>query len=294
MMSKSNIKSDNEVFYALADRMFKSSIFKDEKLGRWFIEKLMQDYKSGFLIKDYVKENVELPISNKNDKEKRIDILLYVNNKYLINIEANSNGKRETNIKNFTYLANIYSQLVKRGKEYVNKYHLVSIDITSGLDSDDDVEISYYHIQNEKGKKYIQNFVKVVYNLDKIMESWYTRDEEGIKKYFYIMMLQMEDSELEELEKYVSKEDRDYLEIFRERMAFINMNIKFYAPWTEEEEREIDMNLAKAAGLEEGSETAKIETAKNMAKDNVPAELISKYVGLPLKRVQKILASIVL
>ena len=216
---KSKVRSPDGFWYAIADRFFKSVIFYDEELSSWFITNIMRNFDREFILESMVMENVERPVHNKSDKEQKLDMLLLLNDYHLVNVEANSEYRNETHIKNYIYYASLYSELVKRSEKLDSQYELVSIDITSGLPSDyESVSIEKFYLQSDRQIRYIQNTVKMVYNLDKIMESWYNRDKKEIERYYYIMMLKMDEAELEELIGYVSEENKKYLKAFRERL----------------------------------------------------------------------------
>ena len=77
-----------------------------------------------------------------------------------------------------------------------------------------------------------------------------------------------------------------------EIMTNINKDPAFRIYMTEEEEREIihntELEEAKEQGIEQGIEQRNIEIAKNLIKENINIELISKTTGLSIEEVKKI------
>ena len=93
-------------------------------------------------------------------------------------------------------------------------------------------------------KTYIENLEIWEFNMDRIMQIWYDKEEE---KYKHLVML---DSNLEELEK-ISKGD-ELVEEFKNDIKELNEN-ETYTSWlTPEEDAEFILNTEKSISYDEG------------------------------------------
>ena len=55
-----------------------------------------------------------------------------------------------------------------------------------------------------------------------------------------------------------------------------------------EHDRVSELNYTKEQAIKEGEKQAKLDTAKNMLKDNIKVETISKYTGLSKEEVEEL------
>ncbi|MBR1413420.1 MAG: hypothetical protein IJ574_01970 [Bacilli bacterium] len=114
----------------------------------------------------------------------------------------------------------------------------------------------------------------------------YSQDKKAIENKL-LVMLGLNKEELTKFSK-VDKEVHKFMEI----MTNINKDPAFRIYMTEEEEREIihntELEEAKEQGIEQGIEQRNIEIAKNLIKENINIELISKTTGLSIEEVKKI------
>lgn len=79
-----------------------------------------------------------------------------------------------------------------------------------------------YKVIDENGNKYIENFEKLSYNMDKLMKYYKNYNEEKTKEYKYLIMLDLQSEELNTfgkgdkfMEEYANKlnkvnEDSDF------------------------------------------------------------------------------------
>ena len=116
-------------------------------------------------------------------------------------------------------------------------------------------------------------------------ELWYTGSKEG-RKYRYIAMLALDKEELLNL----PMEDDKIMEKYVDEIIDKNDDPAFqeYMSWEEDFDKQI--NTSREAGIKEGRKSGikenKIETAKNMLKDNLDLNTISKYTGLTIKEIE--------
>ena len=299
----------SDTITGMFDLFFKSLLYdNDVDMTKWFTSRLFNTNVDNVTIK-----NSETRITNINSKLRFLDVLLEVDNNLVVLLEANEHYKLELlNARNFGYIAKIYTDYVIKGKSYDIKNTYCLVNITSKLESDKEYDVTNYYIRNDKDDRYLRNFVIIDYNVDKIMEHWYNRDEE-VEKYAHIIMLKLNIHEIDELMEYknLKPETREYVIRYGKEFKRMAKEKDWWEPWhtpEEEEElilnteRDIAMRKGRAEGIEEGMEKghakgieeANISAVQNMARENISADVISRCVKMPLEKVNKILASITL
>jgi len=141
--------------------------------------------------------------------------------------------------------------------------------------------------------KFIDNFEIWEYNMDRIMQIWYDKDELEIEKYKHLIMLDSSSIELEKL----SKGDELVVE-FKKEIEELNEN-ETYTSWlTPEEDAEFILNTEKSIsfkegiiegkkeGIAEGEKNKQIEIAKALLiKNNMTIEEISEITKLSVEEI---------
>ena len=307
--SLSNIQDSNGFYYGITDKIFKSIIFGDVDMMKWFTSKLM-----GKNLEQITVRNVEPPVHFKKEKGIRMDVVLEIDENTFVDIEANSSYRKELHMKNFHYLSSLYTQLVLNGEKYEEDRRIIHYDITLGLPKKYKNEVEEIHYQSMEGYKYLRSIVTYIQNVDKIKSHWYNEEEEEIRKYAHILMLVLNEEELNKLVEYTESKDKKYIERFREALVYMNKDIRFRRVISREQEERFMNNgqmermrkegeqIGYARGIEQGIEQghnagiadAQKETITNMYVKNFSLETISECVNVPLQKVKQIVSSIVL
>ena len=121
----------------------------------------------------------------------------------------------------------------------------------------------------------------------KYMEIWYNNDEKEIEENKYIMMLNLQPEELENL----SKKDRMVLKYMSEIQIVNEEEESREYMSAEEDNRKIENSIRDEyieKGLEQGKKESSILIAKKMKEDNIDIETILKYTGLKKEDVKKL------
>ena len=159
---------------------------------------------------------------------------------------------------------------------------IVQVNLTWVLGRNND-EMKIYKIMNEKGE--------LMDYYDKI---WYSKNEEEIKKNQYMIMLDLDKKELENMpkDKIVDK--------YITNVTIVNDDPEFQKYMSEEEDkRKIQNSLLSEAkengytsgindGISKGKNKKSIEIAKNMLKKNMSIEDISDITGLSIEEINKL------
>ena len=117
--------------------------------------------------------------------------------------------------------------------------------------------------------------------MEKVKDIWYSKSKKEIENNKYLIMLDLDLEELDELSK-ISKDRR--VNKYMNEVKRVNEDPEFREFISaEEDNRKIENSIKKELredGIKEGQKEEKIEIAKNMLNDGVPIESISKYTGL--------------
>ena len=241
-------------------------------------------------------KKTELLSGNVNVKDKRVDAIVHTGNKK-IEIEINSQYEKYLNPRNMAYICNTYQSHTLVGKEYNQQTDIVQVNLTWGLGKNND-EMKIYKIMNEKGELYVKNFIIYEINMDYYDKIWYSKNEEEIKKNLYMIMLDLDKKELENMpkDKIVDK--------YITNVTIVNDDPEFQKYMSEEEDKKKIQNSllseAKEEGIEQGYTSGindgiskgvsqeKVNIAKNLLSMNMPLEDISKATGLSVEEISKL------
>ncbi len=293
------------------DRIFKEIILDEDNqdIVLAILRSLLKDD-----ILDIKIETIERNSRNIHIRRKYFDCLLSTESKR-IQIELNAFHKEYLHARNMAYISNTYASYTLVGQEYSEETEIIQINLTYGIKNDDKL-IRTYKVQDEEKKKFIHNFKIIEINMDKLLELWYVKDELVIKKYKYIIMLNLNKEDLMTL----SKKD-GVVKKFMEKMEELNQDPKLFYFITEEQDRQFihntEIKLARKKGLEQGLEQglkkglkkgeqkglkkgkqeglkkgiqkAKNDAVLNLYKNGVSLELIVNSLELPMDTVLKII-----
>ena len=237
-------------------------------------------------------KKTELLSGNVNIKDKRVDAIVHTGNKK-IEIEINSQNKDYLHTRSTAYICNIYQSNASVGDTYNEDTDIIQVNLTWGLGRNND-EMKIYKIMNEKGELYVKNFIIYEINMDYYDKIWYSKNEEEIKKNQYMIMLDLDKKELENMpkDKIVDK--------YITNITIVNDDPEFQKYMSEEEDkRKIQNSLLSEAkeegytsgindGISKGENKKSIEIAKNMLNKNMSIEDISEITGLSIEEINKL------
>ena len=233
-------------------------------------------------------KKTELLSGNVNVKDKRVDAIVHTGNKK-IEIEINSQYEKYLNPRNMAYICNTYQSHTLVGKEYNQQTDIVQVNLTWGLGAEEDVMIKYM-IMSENGKLFVKNFIIYEINMDYYNKLWYSKNEEKIKKNLYMIMLDLDKKELENMPK------DDIVDKYITNVTIVNDNPEFQKYMSEEEDKKKIQNslLSEARengindGISKGASQEKVNIAKNMLNKSISIEDISDITGLSVEEIENI------
>ena len=232
-------------------------------------------------------KKTELLSGNVNIKDKRVDAIVHTGNKK-IEIEINSQNKNYLHTRSTAYICNIYQSNASVGDTYNEDTDIIQVNLTWGLGKNND-EMKIYKIMNEKGELYVKNFIIYEINMDYYDKIWYSKNEDEIKKNQYMIMLDLDKKELENMPK------DDIVDKYITNVTIVNDDPEFQKYMSEEEDKKKIQNSllseAKEEGISQGIEqgyTSGIndgikQTAKSMLNKNMSIEDTSDITGLSIE-----------
>ena len=281
---------DKKFYTAKNDRMFKA-IFCNEDNTYLFKEFLSRLLESDVKIIRYLRNEIE--VRHSSSKSKTVDILAEVDKK-IVHIEINSEyNKTYLHIRNF--ITEVFDKKTLRGEDYIYNDDFIHIDLTYKLPNTFNKVYRTYYVMDKDENKYIEDFKILEFNMDRIMEFWYSKDIEKINNFLHLIILDLNLEEIDELLKLLKKErDVLFFKDFKEKLSELNKDDYFVSRISREEDlmrrANTEKKIAYNEGIEQGIEYNKIETAKNLKELNMDTEQISKVTGLSIEEIEKISA----
>ena len=230
----------------------------------------------------------ELPVTNKNERKKMIDIIVSINDKIFIDIEMNRSKFEYVMERNFNYLDKIATIIFEKGKSIkdINNIQL-NLNISPFEEDLEDIIVPYGLLTQ---KIYPSNKRLIIKSLALYSKLYYNEGVKTKEIIWYTMLLARTFSELYEL----SKQILDEKEVNKLMEAMIEMsNDEFILhEWQKDKMdalvKQNEMEGAKKEGIEQGIMENKIEIAKNMLKENMDIQTISRLTNLTEIDIQKL------
>ena len=295
--------TDRTIVPLTEDRPFKSFFSKNpDFLKEFLILELNLDIKPDKTTIDITSE--EYPVDKIDDRIFRIDILVYLNNNIITNIEANSKNYNEVLFRNLIYVAKLVGiKLLKKGEDIkkLKSKQLFQLNINSNEYNDkygeDILELKGKHIK-------AKNFKVIIKNIAYYRKLYYNKTKELTKGQLWLVALSAKT--YTELYKILCEiyDDENHIDQIMKEVFSLNQDKKILTDWENEMLNELVEYTAKEnarkegkkqgieEGKKEGIKETKIKTVENMLKENISVDIISKVTDLSKEEILKIKKSI--
>ena len=264
-------------------------------------ESILKDLLESILnieIKSITIQNPEIPKNMKEGKVGVLDVRAELNGDEITEVEMQVQDQHNIDKRSPTYLTKIYSDQLKEGEQYIevkkvvvinilnfnyykrNSYHSVARMMFEESKENEKVDLGYIVEDKYATKDLEMHFIELPKfrkkdpDMSNKLEQWLCLicDEED-----KIKMAESKNEEIEKAKKELEKlamnpEDRELYEL-RLKAIRDEMNIRYSGY--------ID-------GMAEGKAEEKTQIARNLLKENVNIEFISKVTGLSLKEIEKL------
>ena len=272
-------------------------------------ESILKDLLESILnieIKSITIQNPEIPKNMKDGKIGILDVRAELNGDEITEVEMQVQDQHNIDKRSPTYLTKIYSDQLKEGEQYIevkkvvvinilnfdyykrNSYHSVARMMFEESKENEKVDLGYIVEDKYATKDLEMHFIELPKfrkkdpDMSNKLEQWLCLicDEED-----KIKMAESKNEEIEKAKKELEKlamnpEDRELYEL-RLKAIRDEMNIR-YSGYID------GMAEGEAKGRTEGKNERNIEIAKNMLKENVNIQFISKMTGLNLEEIEKL------
>lgn len=194
----------------------------------------------------------------------------------------NNNYSKEAYERNISYAMGIYKSKEIRGSRYsFNK--VIQININNFTFENNNKEVEEYALRNQDGE-YLTEKIKIInIYLPNIRKKYYNKEELNELDKVMLVLNEEDNNNLSKLYKG-ERVMEDYIK--DAKRASINDDIVglYDKELHEELLRNTELYNAKQKGIREN----KIETAKNMLKESISIDIISKVTGLTKEEIEKL------
>ena len=294
------------------DYLSKSIFQRDDRLLRLFLNsQLKSSLDINFLDKNTkirLASN-ELLKENKNEHQNKVDILLYVNEKILINIEINTESFKSIYGRNIIYFLKLTVSTFKSGdksknvKEYT--VHQLNLNINKGDKKYGSKDIELFK-EEDLGDliEEVGDYMIHVKNIAYYYDLYYNKHVKLNDSQMWLLLFSARSyTELYKLaNEIMSKEDASR---FMEEMEKLNNDDFVLSQW---EQRQLDQMVrdnelkyaredaikegrkeGRKEGKKEGIKQNRTDIAKEMIKDNLDIETIIKYTHMAKEEIEKLM-----
>ena len=290
------------------DSLIKTLLIKNEDIFKSFLlatTPIKKIDSMEFIRNELIKDNI-------NEKGKITDLLVLINNYFIVDLEFGLNSFNYYKERNINYAEKLNLRAIEVGdKDKTPKYQIIQLNIYNypeNEDFKDDVILNY----GMKSKKcYRSNPKIIVKNVAKYKELYYTGDKR--KETVYIASFGS--TTYEELESIlINEESYENVDKFKKEVYKMTTNSLWVEKWDEEQDRQRVLNLirqdslkegkdiglkqGKTIGLEEGKniglEEKEQDLIKGMFKNNASIDFVSKVTGKSISKIKSIKKSLML
>ena len=286
--------NETKTFYAFnIDKMFKAIFGADDEKSKKLLKELLSECLDIKIDKIIGFIPVELSARNKNERSKRLDLIVEVKDKK-INIELNSSFNDVTRIRNLNYYFAFCSQHIIKSESYDIDSEFIHISLNYRAPKKDPL-IAQYTLYDEKNKKELdERFKYYEINVEKFAKFWYDKDMKNVRKKPLLTMIGIKEED--ELDKYSKEMDLSSIKESVDKLKTLNSDKKFVYDISPEEEETLEKNTlqkiahkeGKVEGIEEGIEKTNENIVINLLKKDYPIKTIIDATGLSEEQIKEI------
>ena len=282
------------LFDPKVDYVFKI-LFGDENDKSMLISLLNAILKGKPTIKDLILNNTDIPKILKDNKSCKLDILATSDEGIKFNIEMQCKKTKDIINRTVYYASKLFTKDLKENDDY-NNSKVISIWIfgENVTDRESAINEAYMTLQKTNNEDYeiLTDHLRIIYlelnkykitkdNIDDKLTKWvdFLTNPIDLEKSTF------EDEDIEKARKkleFISSDDKERASLEAIKEGLFDQ----YSSFNIGKKEGLKEGLDK--GLKEGERNKSIEIAKNMLKDNVDINIISKYSGLNIEEINKL------
>ena len=285
----------------LSDTMLKA-MFQNEnrikysaKFLSYFIDVSYEE-----LLKNIKLAKNELDKIDENDKNERCDYVASFNDT-LLNIEVNVNNSPYIMERNMEYAHRLYSKRIKRGSEY-EYTQVIQFNLNNFAYKGNDKIVDIYTVTNEDNIRLSNKLIFIQIYVPNLRKKWYTKGIESLseKEKYILALVEMDLDKLNSLggdtlmDEYVKEAEEVSFEggvgeAYDKEWALRDQGYRDGLSQGKIEGRAQGLSQGLSQGISQGINKRNIEIARNMLKDNLAIDVISKYTGLSIEEIKSLI-----
>ena len=295
-----NIKKGQKISI-LSDTMLKA-MFQNEnrikysaKFLSYFIDVEYED-----ILNNICLAKNELDKNNENDKGERCDYVALLSDTSL-NIEVNNNSSLEVLERNMEYAHRLYSKKIRRGDENYQYTQVIQFNLNNFAFKGNDKIVDIYTVTNDDNIGLSNKLIFVQIYVPNLRKKWYTKGMKSLseEEKYILALVEMDLDKLNDLggenimDEYVKEAEEVSFEggvgeAYDKEWALRDQGYRDGLSQGKAEGKAEGREEGRAEGISQGKSERNTEIAKNMLKDNIPVESISKYTGLSIEEVNEL------
>ena len=299
-----NIKKGQKISI-LSDTMLKAMFQNENRI------KYSAKFLSYFIDVDYddILNNIclaknELDKNNENDKGERCDYVALLSDTSL-NIEVNNNSSLEVLERNMEYAHRLYSKKIRRGEENYQYTQVIQFNLNNFAFKGNDKIVDIYTVTNDDNIGLSNKLIFVQIYVPNLRKKWYTKGMKSLseEEKYILALVEMDLDKLNDLggenimDEYVKEAEKVSFEggvgeAYDKEWALRDQGYRDGLSQGKAEgfsQGKVEgREEGKAEGISEGKNERNIEIARNMLKDNISVESISKYTDLSINEINSL------
>ena len=287
-----NIKKGQKISI-LSDTMLKA-MFQNENRIKYSAKFLSYfiDVKYEDILNNICLAKNELDKIEENDKGERCDYVALLSDTSL-NIEVNNNSSLEVLERNMEYAHRLYSKKIKRGEENYQYTQVIQFNLNNFAFKGNDKIVDIYTVTNDDNIGLSNKLIFVQIYVPNLRKKWYTKGMKSLseEEKYILALVEMDLDKLNSLggdtlmDEYVKEAEEVSFEggvgeAYDKEWALRDQGYRDGLSQGKEEGR--------TQGLSQGKSERNIEIAKNMLKENMDINLISKLTGLTKEEINSL------
>ncbi|KLI49889.1 hypothetical protein SZ43_13540 [Brachyspira hyodysenteriae] len=226
---------------------------------------------------------------NKNLKETIVDVKCITQNGAVVIIEIQLQGNSRFPERILYYWAANYSKLLKHGERYDELTPVISINLLNfNLDKSKNIH-SCYMLYEMNNKKLLTDHLQIhIIELKKFKKNILTKDLNCWLKIFTSKNLEASMSEIVKEKPIMEEVQKKYNNFVKSKLMMMEYEKKEAYLYGNQIMLDEERRLGKEEGIKEGIEKEKSSLAKNMKKENIDVNIISKVTDLSIEEINKL------
>ena len=253
----------------------------DEVIVKKFLESVLN-----IKVNEYEFLENELPVTNFKEYHMTTDIVLKVNGELIVNIEINRTYFKNVLNKSLGYLSKFITIRVFRGEDIKNpKYDIIQLNLNAESYVNDKAKRVVRLMYEDSNEIFSENVKMIISNIDKYSKMYYNGDRSDEVAFIALF----EADSFEKLDEMLKGRVPDENRInFIRRYMDMCRKPEFITAYEKEMGERSVINSMMENATNDGIEQGIAQTVKQMLKENIPYDTISRVSGLTIEAIKKL------